>query len=424
MGRFFLSAIFSPLRLLARIFRAPFRVFKRGNKKGEILRKSSASFIANQSPDLQPSSANPPQTKMKTLFFRELERPRLVERVASELTLDEAREEVAQAERFYTNPFTLFPSGALFYEEVEQDYLHNALGGHESENNESDNNENGDNQARDARFIVIMDQYRRTLNDNSRRLLVYFTPIIFAFSLFAALLIAFAVPGIVWPQGSAFGLPPQTLKLVIAFSASLIAGLIAVMLLYRFAYKITQQRNLLGLDNFITSKFSRINQSFLVAKRQALNVERNKRMPQAEQLKGEAGIWTLTYQWFAYRLLLCEGLVRNAIYQVRRNMSLYAIGNMILSIGTAAIAMGIIWNVGFFPAEKLSVIIFIALTTGLFLTATHGVILRHIDRETLASLQANEWSRFHTVELHKTIAEHVGEDKLQIVTFRDRNRFE
>jgi len=39
-------------------------------------------------------------------------------------------------------------------------------------------------------------------------------------------------------------------------------------------------------------------------------------------------------------------------------------------------------------------------------------------------LEANEWSRFHLIGLDTTIRDHVGEDKLQIVTFRDRNRFE
>lgn len=39
-------------------------------------------------------------------------------------------------------------------------------------------------------------------------------------------------------------------------------------------------------------------------------------------------------------------------------------------------------------------------------------------------LEANEWSRFCLVNLPKTIRDHVGEDKVQIVTFCDRNRFE
>ncbi|VAW06406.1 hypothetical protein MNBD_ALPHA05-307, partial [hydrothermal vent metagenome] len=39
-------------------------------------------------------------------------------------------------------------------------------------------------------------------------------------------------------------------------------------------------------------------------------------------------------------------------------------------------------------------------------------------------LESNEWSRFHIISLDRTIRDHVGEDKLQIVTFRDRNRIE
>jgi hypothetical protein len=42
----------------------------------------------------------------------------------------------------------------------------------------------------------------------------------------------------------------------------------------------------------------------------------------------------------------------------------------------------------------------------------------------LSVLQPKEWNRFHLIDLHETVRDHVGEDKLQIVTFRDRNRLE
>ncbi len=59
----------------------------------------------------------------------------------------------------------------------------------------------------------------------------------------------------------------------------------------------------------------------------------------------------------------------------------------------------------------------------LFTTVT-GIILRGATAMMFHVVESNEWSRFHIADLDSTIRDHVGEDKLQIVTFRDRNRIE
>jgi hypothetical protein len=59
-----------------------------------------------------------------------------------------------------------------------------------------------------------------------------------------------------------------------------------------------------------------------------------------------------------------------------------------------------------------------------FIAVAYLVIMRRATKETLSVLQPREWNRFHLVDLHDTMRDHVGEDKLQIVTFRDRNRLE
>ena len=56
--------------------------------------------------------------------------------------------------------------------------------------------------------------------------------------------------------------------------------------------------------------------------------------------------------------------------------------------------------------------------------AVMAVLLRGATGMMFRVVESNEWSRFHTVDIAATIRDHVGEDKLQIVTFRDRNRFE
>ena len=60
----------------------------------------------------------------------------------------------------------------------------------------------------------------------------------------------------------------------------------------------------------------------------------------------------------------------------------------------------------------------------LVFAALSGAVLRRATMMMFRVIESNEWSRFHTVDLDSTIRDHVGEDKLQIVTFRDRNRME
>ena len=170
-----------------------------------------------------------------------------------------------------------------------------------------------------------------------------------------------------------------------------------------------------------SEKFSRINQNFQVAKRRAMNVERNMRMHEADRLKAEAGDWTIAYNWLAFRLYLCEQTVRNAVYQIRRNTALYDVGGVVVC-GTIAVAF-----VKFAIAAELarpSYIIEAGVIAILFIPIAYMVIMGRATRETLSVLQPREWNRFHLVDLHATIRDHVGEDKLQIVTFRDRNRME
>ena len=349
----------------------------------------------------------------RSWLFTELPRPLLSEGNAADLSLEEARSISEQAEKFYSHDFSLFAKSDLFYEEVEQNYLNQALG--------------GDDHSLDAKFLVTMDRFRRVLNRNSMKLHMIYAPLLLLCCLTAAVLSMTATGQSLLPQAaSLFGDGEFSAKL--AQSSWLIGALslsaFIMGLLYTWPYRVTQRNNLFGLDNYITSKFSRINQQFQVAKRQALNVERNMRMSDAARLKEEAGIWTVTYQWFAMRLLLCELTVRNKIYQVRRNTTLYGIGGGLICLLLGGGVITATYLSGITGLSFVSLTLKLGLLTGLFIIVAFLVITRNATRDILRTLQTREWNRFHLIDLHQTIAEHVGEDKLQIVTFRDRNRME
>jgi len=339
-----------------------------------------------------------------TFLFRELGRPRMEVVSASNFDLEAATEMVSHAETYFRTPFSLFPPGSLFYEEVERAEIEAALGlGTGSE---------------DSAFVVWSTEFRKVLNDNARRLLLWYTPLIALISAMIALGVQFLLP----PDTVALPLIGEQSAQILAWPIGALIGLVLLTLIYQWPYKFAQQRNLLGFDNTITSRFSQLNQNFQVAKRQALNVERNKRMNQVEELKEEAAIWTLAYHWLAQRLLQSERLVRNQMYQANRNATLYLAGGFVLTL--LILIVGGIVSAMVFP-ERASEELILAIGSGLVFTVSgYGAAMSGVAGETRRVLEENEWFRFERTELDRAIAEHVGEDKLQIITFRDRNRLE
>jgi len=339
----------------------------------------------------------------ETLLFKQIPRPRLTERSASDLTIEDAQRYAKNATQFYDFDFPLFAKGDFFYEEVEEEFLEQVLG--------------AGTESMDVRFLDVMRLFRRVLNDNTRSMLLFWAPLLFISSLIVGLYLASIDVGAGIFQ--ALGIENPDVQMSIVYSISAIGGLFLIFLFFSWPFKVVQQRNLMNLDNYLTSKFARINHNFQVAKRRALNVERDKRMGQSQDLKKEAGAWTLSYHWFAMRLFLCELMIRNKFYQVRRNTTLYWGAGVSLSLVLLAGLIG----TGYILGTPVRLLLGLAVISGSILVVL-GLILSRVSGMMFRVMEANEWSRFHLVNLHNTIADHVGEDKVQIVTFRDRNRFE
>ncbi len=372
------------------------------SKASRTTAKTGGAYVAKAAAGelLEEEYREEPPSGIETVLFTQLPRPRLTERAASDLTLEQAATYAAQAQRFYRHQFPLFTRSDFFYEEVEEQYLNQTLGFEEN--------------SIDRRFLDVTTLFRRMLNGNTRRMLTYWLPFLFLAVFLPASYLVQSNANIVFPE-VADSIPNAG----VAYAAAAVAGFALTFLVYSWPFKVVQQRNLMNLDNYITSKFARINNNFQVAKRRALNVERNKRMTEREELKDEAGSWTLAYHWFAMRLFLCELVLRNKFYQVRRNTTLYWVAGLGLTgLAAALLFMGLAVN----GADKTTLGSFSGAAI-VYLFAT-GAIMRRTTGMMSRVLESNEWSRFYSVDLDTTIRDHVGEDKLQIVTFRDRNRME
>lgn len=394
-----------------RLLTLPFRMFGKLGKRGLRGARATGRTTTNAGGSVIASAAGAdlledeykeePPSGVESFLFTQLPRPRLTEKAASDLSLEQAVSSASDAKAFYRYGFPIFARGDFFYEEVEEEYLNAALG--------------FDNDSIDRRFLDVTTLFRRTLNENTRRMLLYWTPALY--------LIVFGAGVALLQAGAGASIAEQTARLggapAAIFATAAIFAVFLAFLIYSWPYKVVQQRNLMNLDNYITSKFARINNNFQVAKRRALNVERDKRMAQREELKDEAGAWTLAYHWFAMRLYLCELALRNKFYQVRRNTTLYWVGGLMLTITAIAGLAALL----FVQGAGLHILAIFAGASLVYL-ALIGAVMRAATAMMFRVVESNEWSRFYIVDLDATIRDHVGEDKLQIVTFRDRNRME
>ena len=399
MGRV-ISILIMPFRAAGRFFQ---RISKGAKATSRTTANAGSAAVASAAGSdlLQEEYREEPPSGIEAALFSQLPRPRLTEKAASELSLEQAVGYAKDAKSFYNYGFPIFARGDFFYEEVEQDYLNAALG--------------FDQNSIDRRFLEVTTLFRKTLNNNTKRMLLYWPSVLFLLMFGAAyFLLQAGAPAPFADVAASVGGAPA-----VWFSLAGLAGFCIAFLVYSWPYKVVQQRNLLNLDNYITSKFARINNNFQVAKRRALNVERDKRMAQREELKEEAGSWTLAYHWFAMRLFLCELVLRNKFYQMRRNTTLYWVGGLVLCL---AVFVGLAALMAVQGVARDVMIIYGA--TGFAFLALTGIVLRGATVMMFRVVESNEWSRFHIADLDATIRDHVGEDKLQIVTFRDRNRME
>ena len=172
------------VNILLVMYRAIARFFAklRGllNMNARTAGKSGSSYTAkqlNESEHAHPQYNNDELPVLirdgaESLIFKQLSRPRLSERTAADLTLEEARHYMQQSDIFYTYPFELFARSDFFYEEVEEEFLNNALGLKRN--------------SIDERFLKIVDMFKRTLNDNTRKLMIFIAPLIFFTALLGA----------------------------------------------------------------------------------------------------------------------------------------------------------------------------------------------------------------------------------------------
>ncbi len=348
-----------------------------------------------------------------TFLFKNFPQPRLREQVASELRLSEAEHYKRQSHKFYSEPIDMFPRDDWFYEDHEKEFVRTALGVSDVATETDD-----DHTSIDHTFYHKLSEFRQVVNDNTRRLLLIICP---------EILLMILTLGSLWlffgPETQVGPMPLQWLGLGVLT----LVGFAIQMFIYYISFDNTQTRNTLGMNTYIVNKFARIVHNFQEAKRKALNIERAMRMRQAQQLQDEAGTWTLAYHWLATRLMLNGILMRNTTFQISRNTAFYNFGGQIVCLALAALVIMCGYYIGSAfgsPMANWMYALELGVVSIIYIIVTYYFIVADPFAMFRSSLNADQWPMYNTIGYPQSVEQHVGEDKLQIITFRDRNRVE
>lgn len=346
-------------------------------------------------------------------FFKRIKALRTTEPQVTEFSYDVAKQYADLSKTFFSTPFSLFPSSDLLYEEIESDYVAQSLGAVTGE-------------GKDARFINIVHLFRRYYNDNIRRGILFVPPILLALALSLSILAFNAQIRIdlfdVQGQSDAVKF---VLGNIFVLGAIFVSIFIFNWLIFEWPFKTTQIQNLLQLNQYLTDKTSRIAQAYRQSLNDIQNIEDHFENPNDEELADKSSVYTLSFQWLALRLLMCEFSMRNLIFQLQRNGVLYLLSGVILSLGVigAAFALEIKLQQAF-DQEGFALIFGLEMVGFAFayLLMAYGFLARRSFELVSRELTDRSWFRFQNANLASEISERVIEDKRRIIIMRNLRR--
>lgn len=321
-----------------------------------------------------------------------------------------AVEMAARAHQFYKLRADLFPPDDIFYEQVEESFI--------------DKVTRIDNAGEKDQFLATLDSARKITNDNTRMLFCEITPMILMAALAAYAVTLLFVGPLALTQFMGSIASEEVTRLIVGGMA-MGAGVICAGFIYWFSYSHIQRANALSLNVFITTEFARLNNAFRVAQREALQAETQLADTQKEEIKRLSGSWTLGYHWIGVRLFLEEMIVRNTMFQIRRNTTLYRVLGVLICVGVLALVAALTMLLPQLLQTRGSVVLalpHLALAAVVYMFVAYGLTMPKPFAIVATSLLKDQWYRYDTLAVGDAIAEQVTRDKVQIVINRDRAR--
>ncbi|PWE18435.1 hypothetical protein DDZ18_02175 [Marinicauda salina] len=261
----------------------------------------------------------------------------------------------------------------------------------------------------DRGLLFLLNESRKMINGNVRKLAVWFS----------AILSAVLIVNLLYNDGSVFDFHAMLgLSADSRFGAEAInslgfglltclAGAIAMWALYFTEYAPFQRNNTREMANYLTRYMARLNDHYRTAVGRAKSVTVGEERD-SKQLSAAAQLWHANMIWLALRVFFVETYVRNVVYQISRNSSYYLIFVpaffilALLAAGAALSAAGL-WAPFAAIAELGWVFAALFVLVGalyvLFLSNSMGC---------LDEIDQGEWISFHTLRLNAMVGDVIG----------------
>jgi hypothetical protein len=173
---------------------------------------------------------------------------------------------------------------------------------------------------RDRRGYYLLNEMRRIINDNVRKLSFLYTAIVLAV-LVAGLFFLPAIRGHMAPQPGFIGMLAGA---GLAGAVLCAAGIFLMWLTYYMEYVPNQRNNGREMRSFLSRYLSRLSDRYRdsLANARAVTVGDEK---DSAKLSARAQKWHKIVLWMSFRAFFMESFVRNILYQIGRNCGFYVV---------------------------------------------------------------------------------------------------
>ncbi|MGJ3232006.1 MAG: hypothetical protein ACFE0P_09420 [Oceanicaulis sp.] len=262
----------------------------------------------------------------------------------------------------------------------------------------------------DRGVLYLLNESRKLMNDNVRKLAVWFSCI-----LGAVLLVNILAndAGLVQRLGLFAGLSDDALvssaqltSLVVGAGSCLLAAMV-MWALYYAEYSPYQRNTAREMANFLTRYLARVNDHYRTAVGKAKSVTVGQERD-SKQLSEEAQLWMLNISWIALRVFFVETYVRNTVFQIRRNSHYYLVfvpTGFLLGLAVVLIAVGLFTERA--PFETILALGWVFAALFVLVVTLYAFYLITAMRA-LEEIDQGEWISFHTLRLDTVMSEIVG----------------
>jgi hypothetical protein len=260
----------------------------------------------------------------------------------------------------------------------------------------------------DRGVLYLLNASRKVMNDNVRKLAVWFSAILGGVLLLNVMLNDLGVIDRLGLFADGAGpIPGDALASLVVGAGSCLAAAAVMWALYYAEYSPYQRNTAREMANFLTRYLARVNDHYRTAVGKAKSVTVGQERD-SERLADEARLWSLNISWIALRVFFIETYVRNVVFQITRNSSYYLIfvpagflAGLVMVLGLLAAFTGLspfvtVLSLGW---VFLTLFVLIAVLYGFFLSTS---------MKALEEIDQGEWISFHTLRLNQVLGEVVG----------------